>query len=174
MRFLKQLTAFVLVLLLQGAALQSSAFAAGYATLELGDTGSEVKNMQEALTSLGYLAGNADGKFGAKTLEAVKSFQNGNGLKSDGKAGNQTLKALYGKAGAGESASADTSGNSGAASTGGSLVYGNSGSAVQSLQAALTSLGYKNIEISKITAKIPVELKKIEDKITWCLKNLSE
>jgi Holliday junction DNA helicase RuvA len=42
------------------------------------------------------------------------------------------------------------------------------------LVAALTSLGYKNIEISKITAKIPVELKKIEDKITWCLKNLSE
>jgi peptidoglycan hydrolase-like protein with peptidoglycan-binding domain len=126
-------------MLLQGAALQSSAFAAGYATLELGDTGSEVKNMQTALAALGYLNSSADGNFGAKTLEAVKNFQKGNGLNTDGKAGNQTLTTLYDKAGAGGSTTADTANT---ASTGGSLVYGNSGSAVQSLQTALTGLGY--------------------------------
>ncbi len=141
MRFNKRLIVFAVVLLLQAGALQSSAFAAGYATLELGDTGSEVKNMQTALVTLGYLSGNADGKFGPKTLEAVKNFQRGNGLSSDGKAGNLTLSALYGKAGTGESTTTGTAPNT-TTSTGGSLVYGNSGSAVQSLQAALTSLGY--------------------------------
>lgn len=139
MRFMKRLTALAVVLLLQAGALHTSAFAAGYATLELGDTGSQVKSMQAALVTLGYLTGNADGKFGDKTLEAVKSFQKGNGLNSDGKAGNQTLTALYNKAGTGGST---TTGTAGTTSNGGSLVYGNNGSAVQSLQTALTSLGY--------------------------------
>lgn len=143
MRIAKRTAAFVLILLLQAAALQTSAFAAGYATLKLGDTGSEVKNMQSALVTLGYLTGNADGKFGQKTLEAVVNFQKGNGLTSDGKAGNQTLTALYGTAGAGGSTNAGDSGSTVTSTgTGGSLVLGNSGSAVQSLQTALTSLGY--------------------------------
>jgi peptidoglycan hydrolase-like protein with peptidoglycan-binding domain len=139
MRNFKRLTAFALVLLLQGVALQSSAYAAGYATLEIGDTGSEVQSMQAALAALGYLNGSADGNFGAKTLEAVKNFQKGNGLKNDGKAGNQTLTALYDKAGTGGSTAAGTASST---STGGSLAYGDSGSAVQSLQTALTGLGY--------------------------------
>lgn len=138
MRFIRRLIVFTLVLLMLAGAVQSSAFAAGYATLELGDTGNEVKDMQATLVTLGYLTGNADGKFGPKTLEAVKSFQRAKGLVADGKAGNLTLTALYGVSGAGESTTTGTSGTS----ANGSLVYGSSGSAVQSLQAALTGLGY--------------------------------
>ena len=143
MRIMKSLAAFFLIVLLQAAALQTSALAAGYATLKLGDSGSEVKSMQDALVSLGYLTGNADGKFGQKTLEAVVNFQKGKGLTSDGKAGNQTLTALYNTAGGGGSATPGDGGStSTTAGTGGSLVLGDSGSAVQNLQTALTSLGY--------------------------------
>ncbi len=133
MRIVRRLTAFILVLLLLVGVLQSYALAAGYTTLELGDAGNEVKNMQAALVTLGYLADNADGKFGAKTLAAIKSFQGRNGLKTDGKAGNLTLTTLYNLAG---------SGNSTITGTNGSLIYGSSGSAVQNMQVALTSLGY--------------------------------
>jgi len=128
-------------------AMHTSAFAAGYATLKLGDTGSEVKSMQAALAALGYLSGSADGKFGAKTQAAVKSFQKGNRLTSDGKAGNLTLTALYNLSGGGTTTNSGTTGSSsgtstGTASTSGKLVYGNSGSEVKKLQTALTNLGY--------------------------------
>lgn len=57
-----------------------------------GDSGSEVKTLQENLISLGYSCGSAgaDGDFGAKTEIAVKSFQEANGLIVDGKAGEKT------------------------------------------------------------------------------------
>ncbi len=38
-------------------------------------THSQVKLMQEALTSIGYNTQGADGKFGDNTLAAVKAFQ---------------------------------------------------------------------------------------------------
>jgi len=133
MRLLRRLTAFVLVLLLQAGVPQISAMAAGYATLKMGDSGTEVTRMQTALITQDYLSDIADGKFGPKTFEAVKSFQRGNSLKIDGLAGNQTLTALYRVTGS----SSNT-----AASTNGTLVYGNSGSAVLSMQVALTGLGY--------------------------------
>jgi peptidoglycan hydrolase-like protein with peptidoglycan-binding domain len=142
MRLLKRLTAFTLVLLLVGV-LQASALA-GYATLELNDTGSGVKTMQAALVTLGYLTGTADGKFGPKTLAAVKSFQKENGLTADGKAGNQTLTALYAlaKNGGSKPSGSETTGTSTGTTASGSLVYGSSGSAVKTMQIALTSLGY--------------------------------
>ena len=133
MRLYKRLTVFILVLLLQAGALTISAFAAGYVTLKLGDTSTEVKDMQTALAKLDYLKASADGKFGARTFEAVKNFQKRSGLKADGMAGDLTLTALFGLAG---------TGNSATASPNGTLVFGNSGSAVQSMQKALTGLGY--------------------------------
>jgi len=39
---------------------------------------------------------------------------------------------------------------------------------------ALSSLGYKGNEISKIISEIPAELIDIEQKIRWCLKNISK
>ena len=65
-------------------------------TIKKGSTGENVKKCQEALIKLGYDLGasGADGKFGAKTLAAVKSFQSANGLKADGVVGNATWEAL--------------------------------------------------------------------------------
>ncbi len=73
-----------------------------YATLRNGDSGSAVKAMQQALISLGYAPGAADGKFGRGTQTAVKQFQKNNGLTVDGLAGNRTLTLLYGQAASGE------------------------------------------------------------------------
>lgn len=60
-----------------------------------GDSGSEIKRMQQRLRELGYLTGSADGDFGDATEAAVRAFQKRNGLTVDGKAGTNTLTALY-------------------------------------------------------------------------------
>ena len=64
-------------------------------TLEVGSKGSEVKKLQKRLKDLGYLQGTADGEYGAATEEAVKLFQDYNGLTVDGKAGTATQNKLY-------------------------------------------------------------------------------
>ena len=61
--------------------------------LRSGDSGDQVKNMQSRLVALGYLTA-ADGIFGPKTFQAVKTFQQRNGLTSDGIAGKMTLTRL--------------------------------------------------------------------------------
>lgn len=58
-------------------------------TLKRGDKGDEVKTLQSSLNHLGYkdYAGKAlavDGSFGKRTLSALKSFQEDNGLEADG------------------------------------------------------------------------------------------
>lgn len=68
-----------------------------YTTLKKGDKNDSVKTLQQALITLGYLSGNADGIFGANTETAVKEFQKANSLKDDGIAGAQTQSALYKK-----------------------------------------------------------------------------
>ena len=57
-------------------------------TLKKGDSGQEVKRLQNKLPTA------ADGKFGPKTERAVKEYQKHNGLTVDGLAGRQTLAAL--------------------------------------------------------------------------------
>lgn len=68
-----------------------------------GDTGAEVKTMQETLIKIGYSCGSygADGDFGNDTDKAVRTFQKDNGLVVDGKYGanskakaNELLKKL--------------------------------------------------------------------------------
>ena len=75
----------------------------GYTTLKRGSTGQSVVRLQEALIALGYLDGAADGDFGAKTANAVITFQAVNGLSADGIAGQQTQTLLY----SGDALSAD-------------------------------------------------------------------
>ena len=75
----------------------SPAPAVSYSTLRKGDEGPDVVTMQLALTELGYLSGAADGNFGTGTQNAVKKFQQENGLDADGIAGKLTLEALYAK-----------------------------------------------------------------------------
>lgn len=62
--------------------------------LSNGSNGSAVQALQEKLNSLGYSCGIADGDYGAKTSEAVRKFQDKNGLTADGIAGPITLAAI--------------------------------------------------------------------------------
>jgi len=62
--------------------------------LKPGDSGSQVVLLQQALTSLGYSAGSADGTYGPSTTAAVTAFQTAKGLTADGVLGPQTLVAL--------------------------------------------------------------------------------
>ena len=75
----------------------------GDRTLEKGDKGEDVSELQEILVKLGYNIGTSgankdgvDGDFGSKTLAAVQVFQTKNGLTADGKVGPATVKALQG------------------------------------------------------------------------------
>ena len=70
-------------------------------TLRKGSSGEHVIELQEDLLELGYDLGSygpegngIDGKFGAKTENAVKDFQTKHGLKADGIVGPETWDAL--------------------------------------------------------------------------------
>lgn len=62
-------------------------------TVSRGDTGSDVRVLQDCLVYLGYSL-DADGIFGARTESSVKSFQRSHGLTPDGIVGSQTWNAL--------------------------------------------------------------------------------
>ena len=64
------------------------------ATLKLGDHGNAVKQLQRALSSLGYTAGTIDGVFGASTQSALITFQTAHHLSPDGVLGPATRAAL--------------------------------------------------------------------------------
>ncbi len=68
---------------------------AAFRNLSKGSEGEDVRALQLRLTELGYAPGDADGKFGSGTREAVKAFQKRNGLSADGIAGKQTQAVLY-------------------------------------------------------------------------------
>ena len=69
-------------------------FVATSSAIKEGQSGDDVKQIQQRLIELGYLTGSADGKFGAGTEEAVKAFQRKAGLTADGIVGSGTLSAL--------------------------------------------------------------------------------
>ena len=95
--------------------------------LKRGDTGSEVKYLQESLIKLGYNAGTIDGIFGSKTETAVKLFQKSQGLVVDGIVGNNTWAAI-----------------DKALTTHPVLRNGSTGEAVKYLQTSLIKLGYNS------------------------------
>lgn len=64
------------------------------AVLRQGSTGGEVKEIQRRLKEWGYYSGQVDGIYGKATAEAVKYFQQKNGLNADGVAGMATYAAL--------------------------------------------------------------------------------
>lgn len=67
-----------------------------YMTLKQGDKNSSaVKRLQQRLYALGYLAGTADGDFGAATQSAVKLFQQAVGLEANGIATPEVQTKLY-------------------------------------------------------------------------------
>ena len=70
---------------------------------KMGSRSEEVKDIQRVLKTKGYYSGAVDGIYGTGTKNAVIKFQKKNGLKADGIAGKQTLKALGVKTGGGTS-----------------------------------------------------------------------
>lgn len=66
-----------------------------YKTIQVGDSGDQVLELQEKLKQYGYYEGDIDGKFGNQTRRAVEAFQYQHGLSVDGIAGRNTLTVLY-------------------------------------------------------------------------------
>lgn len=62
-----------------------------FALSRLGSSGSEVKQIQQKLKSLGYYKGSVDGVYGTQTKNAVTSFQRSCGITADGICGKTTL-----------------------------------------------------------------------------------
>lgn len=120
----------------------------GYFALKEGDESQYVGTVQEQLIRLGYLNGSADGKYGKSTTEAVKAFQQQNGIKADGIAGGETQTTLFGDSAKGngtDATAAET--DTGTATTAGTpsattLKSGSRGEDVKTLQARLIELGY--------------------------------
>lgn len=109
---MKRLLSLMLVLLLT-ALIPLQAMAA---VLEVGSRGDDVAKVQRRLIQYGYMSGNADGRYGEKTRDAVKLFQQRNGLEADGKVGPATAAAL------GVTLSGKSSSNAKAASSSANIV----------------------------------------------------
>ena len=68
--------------------------ALGATVLEVGSSGEDVRKVQQRLIQYDYLDGEADGKYGEQTRDAVILFQRRNGLSVDGRVGPETAAAL--------------------------------------------------------------------------------
>lgn len=77
-----------------------------------GSRGNEVTQIQTKLKRWGYYNGNIDGIYGTQTVNAVKYFQRKNGLKVDGIAGPETLKAIGINAGSSSNSGGSSSNSS--------------------------------------------------------------
>ena len=120
--------------------------------LKLNSKGTDVRNLQQDLTTLGYYWAEITGNFGAKTETAVKRFQEENGLTADGVAGTKTLNAIAAAVArkGGTPASGSSAGTTLKLNSQGTKVsqlqtdlkLGSTGTAVSALQQNLTTLGY--------------------------------
>ena len=66
-------------------------------TSKVGDCGTYVKKLQQALALNDHYQGKIDGVFGSGTEEAVKEFQRKHGMNQDGIAGTATITLLFGE-----------------------------------------------------------------------------
>lgn len=65
--------------------------------LRRGDGGDDVRKLQDRLREMGFDPGPSDGQFGENTENALKEFQEANGLEPDGVAGPDTYDKLFGE-----------------------------------------------------------------------------
>lgn len=117
-------------------------------TLQSGDSGSKVTQLQNALKLLGFYTGGVDGKFGSGTKNAVIQFQRANGLTADGLAGTKTQTLLYAQVNNGISGDTSSSGSSSSGTSSGTsgftrtLRKGYTGADVIAVQQKLKELGF--------------------------------
>lgn len=108
-------------------------------TLEIGMTGKEIKELQNALVSTGYLARTVDSEYGSTTEKAVLLFQEDKGLPVTGKVDEKTLIAIH-------------EAENKSYRNGGGIVYakGNLGKEVKYWQEVLYKSGYLNGNIDGV------------------------
>ncbi len=121
--------------------------ASKYTQLQVGDTGTFVTALQEALTELRFYKNTVDGKYGLGTKEAVLSFEKKNKLTQDGVADPELLYLLF------EGTPRNYGGYKKTVKTvppiyGITMQYGNTGEPVKQLQTRLQTLGYYTDEIT--------------------------
>jgi len=149
--------------------------------MQLGDYGTDVKNMQTRLAKLNYLSSaNATGYFGEITEDAVKAFQKRAGLTADGKVGGVTLTMMNSssakKAASAPSTKKETKTTSGTSSSGSS---GSSSSSSGSSSGISDKSGVEKLIAlaeSKIGSKYVRGAKgpnsfDCSGFVYWCLKN---
>ena len=76
-------------------AVSATAANVSYETVQAGDSGDLVVQVQDCLVQMGYLD-EITGQYDSATVAAVKAFQSANGLTADGKCGAMTLQVLFG------------------------------------------------------------------------------
>lgn len=119
----------------------SAASALQASTLHNGSRGDSVRALQQALITLGYLSGKADGIFGNKTEQAVRAFQASRNLTVDGLAGKKTQSLLL-EAASGANTGASAADTSSQASPSSNTSSGNSsGSAAADTSTSSSSSG---------------------------------
>ena len=101
-----------------------------YAPMRIGATGSDVRQLETALLTLGYLDTNPGTKYSDYTASAVKAFQKRCGISATGEADLTTLRVLYG----GSALKSDVLSSS--------YSQGSSGDNVSRIQLRLYALGY--------------------------------
>ncbi len=107
--------------------------------ISAGSRGAAVLYLQKRLTELGYYVSRQDGICLSDDVDAIRAFQQRNGLKTDGKAGYETQSLLY----------SDTAQRAAATITASTTIsttlrYGSAGDDVVTLQTRLSELGYLN------------------------------
>ena len=121
-----------------------------YETIEAlskyGSRGEEVKQIQTKLKRWGYYNGSIDGIYGAQTQNAVKYFQQKNGLTADGIAGPKTLSAMGINS---NNTSNSSSNNNSNVNLLARLIYGESRGEVYSGQVAVGSVVMNRVKDSK-------------------------
>ncbi len=115
--------------------------------LQVGDEDDSVRELQEKLLEGDYLTGTATGYFGRDTQNALIKFQQDNGLISDGKAGIETKRLLFGDGAEsyGSAENEDTGGED-AESANFPLRPGDKGDIIQKIQVRLDELEYYQYE----------------------------
>lgn len=93
-KHVKKIICLIVVIIVISALGITQLFAAS--TLRKGDSGSEVRTLQNQLIKLGFYLGSsgADGVFGQYTLDAVKGVQSATGITVDGIVGPNTRSAI--------------------------------------------------------------------------------
>jgi len=115
-----------------------------YRDLSKGDSGSEVTRLQNRLRELGYMTSKADGKYGDKTVEAVKAFEAKYGKAQTGIATAILQYYLFDDTALPASVATATPTAQVVTTTYYMLSYGDYGDAVVMLQERLIELGYLN------------------------------